>query len=180
MSRAPTGTALPSILSISPASLRAGSTPRAAMPTRATPEAPVLRSRISCAMRVSARRISASSMRRAAVIGRRRSGCRQGERPTARGAGRSGQAALVFTLPSRPRGTGLKGEVREKDTERPDRVQRRARPKLIGRGYTRGPWRGPPAGGAVGGGGTDARLQSGALMDGRPLYLGAAGGGRET
>src|SRR5437016_5987078 len=61
MSSDPTGTSAPSIRRISPASLRARSSPRAAIPTRTSPAAPLFRSRISSAMRVIAALTSLAS-----------------------------------------------------------------------------------------------------------------------
>src|SRR5919108_4301220 len=112
MSRTPTGTVVPSMRSIAAARRLARSSPRAAIPTSTTSAAPLFRSRISWAIRVTARRISVASRRRVvASDGIRPPSLReagQKERPTAwRWSARRAQPIL----PSRPHGTGLKGEA---------------------------------------------------------------------
>src|SRR6266511_3373449 len=64
MSRTPTGIFAPSILAISEARRRARSSPRAAIPTRARPSAPLFRSRISWATLVDAIQVPDDSMYR--------------------------------------------------------------------------------------------------------------------
>src|SRR6266508_1801316 len=93
MSRTPTGTFAPSILAISEARRRARSSPRAAMPTRARPSAPLFRSRIAWAILVTARRMSPASSRRPGVIMKKR--------PAATATGRtSGAASRVPPFPA--------------------------------------------------------------------------------
>ena len=62
MSTVPTSSRVPSTRSMASASIRAMGSPRRRMPTSATPSTPLLRSMISCAMRVTVRRIWASSI----------------------------------------------------------------------------------------------------------------------
>ena len=62
MSTVPTGTAVPSTRAMADASIRAMGSPRRRMPTSTTSAAPWLRSMISWAMRVTDRRICASSI----------------------------------------------------------------------------------------------------------------------
>ena len=61
MSSVPSGTSTPSTLAIRSATRRARWTPRVGMPSRTRPSGPLLRSRISWEMRVSAREMSRAS-----------------------------------------------------------------------------------------------------------------------
>src|SRR6266545_2598580 len=111
MSMIPTRTRTPSMRSISSARRLARSSPRAAIPARTSRPAPLFRSRISWAMRETARRISPPSSSRPRStnrLTRKGSGPRKRKRPAVVAERRSASRSLV-SLPGLS-GPDLKGK----------------------------------------------------------------------